>query len=259
MKMVVRIWTAKAEEALRVPAVRQWAGYTAYSNYLMNPMTTIQKIFGNLPGLGQGVASMLEERSKGLVLKSHVEMYMPMMALLAQQSARNGTPPAVGFDPSAAVMEMNSEIVELSTAPVEDSAFQLPDDCQSAPFEDIMKSLTASPAVPLSTPPPSGSALRGQTPQRIRVDGNVQAANLIGKVEPLYPSLAVQGGIEGTVRFTVIVDAEGHVANIQLVSGHPLLVAAAHDAVRQWVYKPTLLNGQPVAVVTEVDVRFRRD
>ena len=93
-------------------------------------------------------------------------------------------------------------------------------------------------------------------PQRIRVGGNVQAANLISKVTPAYPPLAKQARIQGTVRFTVIIGKDGTVQNLELVSGHPLLVPAATDAVRQWVYRPTLLNGDPVEVITQIDVNF---
>ena len=94
------------------------------------------------------------------------------------------------------------------------------------------------------------------TPQRIRVGGNVQAANLVRKVTPVYPPLAKQARIQGTVRFTAVIGKDGTIQNLQLVSGHPLLVAAAREAVRQWVYKPTLLNGEPVEVVTQIDVNF---
>jgi TonB family protein len=98
-------------------------------------------------------------------------------------------------------------------------------------------------------PPPAGV-------QRIRVGAEVQAANLIRTVPPVYPQLAEEARIQGTVRFRIIIAADGHVQNLQLVSGHPLLVKAARDAVQQWVYRPTLLNGEPVEVVTTVDVNF---
>jgi TonB family protein len=94
------------------------------------------------------------------------------------------------------------------------------------------------------------------TRDRIRVGGNVQAANLIRRVEPIYPPLARQARIQGTVRFDATIGADGHVKNLQLISGHPLLVPAAQEAVRQWVYRPTLLNGIPVEVVTQIDVPF---
>jgi TonB family protein len=104
--------------------------------------------------------------------------------------------------------------------------------------------------------PPPPPPTPGATPTRIRVGGNVQNANLVTKVDPVYPPLALQARISGQVRFTVIINKEGTVENIQLVSGHPLLVAAATTALKQYVYKPTLLNGIPVEVITQVDVNF---
>jgi TonB family protein len=93
-------------------------------------------------------------------------------------------------------------------------------------------------------------------PQKIRVGGNVQAANLVEKPDPVYPPLALQARIQGTVRFNLTVGADGHPKDIQLDSGHPLLVPAALDAVRRWVWRTTLLNGNPVEVITVVDVPF---
>ena len=93
-------------------------------------------------------------------------------------------------------------------------------------------------------------------PQRIRVGGNVQEMNLISRVQPIYPPLAKQARIQAVVHLTVIISKEGAVQNIQVISGHPILVPAALEAVKQWIYKPTLLNGQPVEVITQVDVNF---
>ena len=90
----------------------------------------------------------------------------------------------------------------------------------------------------------------------VRVGGAVQAANLLRKVEPVYPALAMQARVQGTVRFTVRIGKDGVVNNIQLVSGHPLLIPAATEALKQWVYNPTLLNGNPVEVITQVDINF---
>jgi len=94
------------------------------------------------------------------------------------------------------------------------------------------------------------------TPGKIRVGGNVQQMNLIRKVTPVYPALAKQARIQGVVRFTITIGKDGTVQDIQLISGHPLLVSTAQNAVSQWQYKPTLLNGDPVDVVTQVDVNF---
>jgi periplasmic protein TonB len=68
--------------------------------------------------------------------------------------------------------------------------------------------------------------------------------------------LAKQARIQGTVRFNAVIGRDGTIQNLTLASGHPLLVPAATEAVRQWVYQPTLLNGEPVEVVTQIDVNF---
>jgi TonB family protein len=93
-------------------------------------------------------------------------------------------------------------------------------------------------------------------PAALRVGGDVQQNNLISQPKPLYPALAKAARVQGTVRFEATIDKEGRIANLQLLSGPPLLVQAALEAVRQWTYRPTLLNGQPVTVVTTVDVNF---
>ena len=92
---------------------------------------------------------------------------------------------------------------------------------------------------------------------RIRQGGNVTAASLINRVQPEYPKEARKERISGTVRLHVIIQKDGAVGQLQVVSGHPLLVQAAIDAVRQWRYRPTLLDGNPVEVDTTVDVIFQ--
>ncbi len=94
------------------------------------------------------------------------------------------------------------------------------------------------------------------TPKRIRVGSRVQEYNLIHKVEPEYPSLAKQRRIQGKVRLRILIDKNGHVQEVYLIDGHQLLVDAARRAVKQWLYKPTLLDGQPVEVLTEVEIEF---
>jgi TonB family protein len=93
-------------------------------------------------------------------------------------------------------------------------------------------------------------------PNRIRIGGNVQQAKLVKMVRPVYPDLAKQGRIAGTVRLHVILAKDGTVQQLDVVEGHPLLVQAALDSVRQWKYQPTLLNGEAVEVDTVVDVVF---
>ena len=112
-------------------------------------------------------------------------------------------------------------------------------------------------SVPTAAPPPPPPVKQKKpTVQRIRVGGNVQQANLIRQPKPVYPPLAKQARIQGVVRFEAIIGKDGTIQNLRLVSGHPLLVPAAQEAVKQWLYKPTLLNGEPVEVVTHIDVNF---
>ena len=92
--------------------------------------------------------------------------------------------------------------------------------------------------------------------RRIRVGGNVQQAKLVNQVMPLYPPLAKSARIQGTVRLEAIIAKDGSIQNLRVISGHPLLIQTAMDAVRQWRYQPTLLNGEPVEVVTTIDVVF---
>jgi TonB family protein len=93
-------------------------------------------------------------------------------------------------------------------------------------------------------------------PGRVRVAENVQAANLIRQTRPQYPEEARNAGITGQVRMTIIIGKDGTIQNVQLISGHPLLVEAAIEAVGKWLYKPTLLQGAQMEVVTSVTVSF---
>ena len=90
----------------------------------------------------------------------------------------------------------------------------------------------------------------------IRVGTGAAEAKLINKVTPPYPSLAKAARIQGSVEFSAVISKDGNIENLQLVRGHPLLVTAAKDAVLQWKYRPTLLNGQPVEVITQIVVNF---
>ena len=94
------------------------------------------------------------------------------------------------------------------------------------------------------------------TPQRVRVSTGVATGLLIRKVTPNYPPLAKQARIQGSVVLQAEISKDGTIQNLQLISGHPMLAPAAIEAVKQWRYKPYLLNGEPVAVETQVVVNF---
>jgi periplasmic protein TonB len=94
------------------------------------------------------------------------------------------------------------------------------------------------------------------TPQRVRVSLGVSQGLLIKKVQPAYPPLARQARIQGTVMLQAEISKDGTIENLRLLSGHPMLAPAAIEAVKQWRYKPYMLNGEPVAVETQVQVNF---
>jgi outer membrane biosynthesis protein TonB len=185
-------------------------------------------------------------------------------------SIPNGTP---NIDPAAPVVKPEDTQVAAAPQPSRPAprAFTMP---QSAPRNTEPSRVTLpepEPPAPVATgfaPPAIGlpTTLGGlpappvkqapAPPKQVRVGGAIQAANLVKRVTPVYPPVAKAARIQGLVRFTAIIAKNGTIQNLQLVSGPPVLVQAATDAVRQWVYRPTLLNGEPVEVITQIDVNF---
>jgi protein TonB len=97
---------------------------------------------------------------------------------------------------------------------------------------------------------------RVATPQRVRVSQGVTSGLLIRKIQPAYPPLARQARIQGNVLLQAEISKEGTIENLRLISGHPMLAPAAIEAVKQWKYKPYILNGEPVEVDTQITVIF---
>ena len=114
----------------------------------------------------------------------------------------------------------------------------------------------SAPVVTAAPPPRRQTRIRHQPAKPIKVGGNVLEAKLVKRVMPVYPPLARQARISGTVRLEGIISRDGRVINLQVISGHPLLINAAVDAVRQWIYRPTLLNGEAVEVIAPIEVHF---
>jgi hypothetical protein len=106
---------------------------------------------------------------------------------------------------------------------------------------------------PPPPPPPTVNGPRGP----VRIGAHVAEANLMRKVDPVYPPAALPARISGVVEFTALIGENGQIQNLQLVRGHPLFVNAAKEAVLQYVYKPTYLNGTPVPVLTSIIVPFK--
>ena len=147
MKMLIQVWTAKPEEAQRVPALQEIRNYTASASSALNPMEMIRQVLSALPGLGDSLGSVIGEMSKSgsMSLRVHTEVTMPFLAAMAQQ----GVPLPAGFDAAAPLMQMNQELVELSTDTLDDSLFQVPQDYLPASLEEILKG-----AIPAARPLP---------------------------------------------------------------------------------------------------------
>jgi protein TonB len=107
----------------------------------------------------------------------------------------------------------------------------------------------APPPPPPPPPPPKATG-------PIKVGGNVQEALVIARPNPVYPPLARQARIQGNVVLHAIIDKDGKVSELQVISGHPLLVQSALEAVKNWRYRPTQLNGEAVEVDTTITVSF---
>jgi len=106
-------------------------------------------------------------------------------------------------------------------------------------------------------PPPPAKASEPATPKVIRGGGQVEAAKVISAPPPVYPVLARDARVGGTVHLDAVIGEDGHIENLKVLSGPPLLIEAAINAVKQWTYRPTILNGKPVKIETQIMVNFQ--
>jgi len=174
----------------------------------------------------------------------------PSMAVGMSRPSRRGEAHPVIVDPGPpAVSDPPSLVVgdEALDAPIGDSPICLWGCAPGGSGADDSPGMTGS-----------GGTTDGPGPPR-RVGGEIQEPRRIQGAPPAYPELARRAGVEGQVVLECVIDAGGAVTDLRVVSGPPLLTAAALDAVRRWVYSPTRLNGQPVSVILTVTVRFKLD
>jgi TonB family protein len=121
----------------------------------------------------------------------------------------------------------------------------------------VPKPAGAAANAPTTRPPAAPATATAATPRlSISVPGEVQAARLIRQIKPEYPPIAKAARIQGTVRLSAVIGTDGVVTELRVVSGSPMLVQPALEAVRQWRYMPTLSNGEPAEVLTTIDVNF---
>jgi protein TonB len=148
---------------------------------------------------------------------------------------------------------------------IEDSPLSLPNTAGDIAAGELARLaigvLDQMAGVALPTPIPShiAQSVKPQTAEvtpRVKVGGLVKMARLLHRIDPVYPPIARQVRISGTVELTGVIGIDGRIRELQVVRGHPLLVNAALEAVRQWMYEPTLLNGEAVEVIAPITVNF---
>ena len=139
-------------------------------------------------------------------------------------------------------------VSELGAGP---ASYGVPDGVVGAIATDVAQAQRITPPKPVERQ--SAPAI----PLQVRIGGRVQAAKLVNQVTPVYPPLARQARISGIVRLEAVIGRDGRIKSLLVAGGHPLLVQAAIEAVEKWVYQPTLLNGEPVEVLTQIEVNFK--
>lgn len=122
-------------------------------------------------------------------------------------------------------------------------------------IDNFIAGLTATREIP--PPAPKAETKPSGPREPVRVGGDVQQARLIRRVAPRYPPLALKMRVSGVVELKAVIGEDGAIRELRVIAGHPLLVESAIKAVQQWRYRPTVLNGVAVPVLTQVNVHFR--
>jgi hypothetical protein len=151
LKMVMQVWIPKPEETERVPALQEFKRYRTSASSAMNVAETIKQVFSSMPGMGDNIRTMVEDMTanSAVSLRTHCEVVMPLLALLSQQMPQQaGQALPAGLDPSAPLVTLNQEVVELSADPVDGAIFDVPAGYQAVSLEEILTG-----AVSGSTPP----------------------------------------------------------------------------------------------------------
>ncbi len=151
------------------------------------------------------------------------------------------------------VFTMPRRVPRLSTQPDSIDNAPLTDQIDAGPIVPLGPSVIFTQVIP---PPPPPQVTEPEPSKPITVTSVIQSAKLLRKVIPVYPQFAIMARISGTVHLIGTIGKDGMIEQVQVVSGPSLLVQAAVDAVRQWVYRPTMLNNKPVEVIAPIDVIF---
>jgi hypothetical protein len=140
VRMVMQMWLAKPGEVRRVPAIRELTGYSLWTWATMNPNAGMEGMMKSMPGFKEVLEPLMSEMQKGTaVMRTHVDIFMPAMAAMLKQ-----IPGGASFDPDTPFMQMTQEAVELSTAPVPASVFQIPEGFHETGASDLIQGVFAA-------------------------------------------------------------------------------------------------------------------
>lgn len=227
MRIVTTEWNALPTETARVPAVHQLMGFNLWQDYFMGDAEAIRKM---LPDVGGAIADALKRGST--TLRSNTKMYM-------------STP---GVESGSPFFEMNYEIVDLSTEPVDDAFFEIPAGYEAATFDELMNGLKQERL----------EAVKEQPAKPVTGDVQVYVPNKtpLTQTKPELPEEARRTGTQGIVELLLTLGPDGHVAKAEALSGPEVLRKPAEEAVKDWTYRPVLRNGVAVPAFTDAMVDY---
>jgi hypothetical protein len=150
MKVVMQLWTAKPEEALRVQAVRELTAYNLWTTHFMNPGQAMEKIFTFMPGFGDGMTKMFAElaQNKTVMLRTDMKIYSTMLGQMAQSMEKRGEALPAGYDPDLPLIQVSQDVEELSTAALDETLFRTPEGYEVRPLADMIQRLTRPKTIP---------------------------------------------------------------------------------------------------------------
>jgi len=201
---------------------------------------------GTIPATGKPRPN----QSKYLLLGGAVVLLVLALVLVAHFAPSKGTEST----PAAQASQQETHTAESAPVKSDTSAAVMGNSGSSIPGGVAKDSMSAG--VEDNVGSTKTAALQVAMPQRVRVSQDVSAGLLIRKVVPVYPPTAQQARVQGAVVLQAEISKDGAVESLREISGHPLLIPAAIEAVKQWQYKPYVMNGEPVAVETTVTVDF---
>jgi hypothetical protein len=249
MKIVTQIWTAKQGEALRIPAIRELAGFNLWQKLFMDPATMLGPMSPKTSDTENAMESLFAEigKNQSVILRMHTELFMP--GALPPEAPQSGRPNQSGRAAAAPFLQMTQELAGLSTTAVQDAEFLVPADYAAAPPDQVI-------AAAFHVKPPAATT-EADTVPKPRSPGSVEA--YVPRLSPLHrvePDASQTGGVQGMVELLVTVDAQGNVAQAEALTGPEVLRNPSIAAAKQWTFRPVLREGHPVTAYTNATVHF---